>query len=87
MKKEINKNKLKVRVITLGELLWEGEALSLSAENTTGPFDVLPQHANLISILKDSPIVIKTDDDEISFSFSRSLLFAKENEVKVYADI
>lgn len=81
------KNRLKVRVITLGEVLWEGEAVSLSAENTTGPFDILPQHANFITILKGSPILIKTDDDEKSFTFSRSLLFAKENDVKVYADI
>lgn len=84
---EEKKNKLNVRVITLGEVLWEGEAVSLSAENTTGPFDILPQHANFITILKGSPIVIKTKDGEKSFSFSRSLLFAKENEVKVYADI
>lgn len=87
MQKEKN-IKLNVRVITLGEVLWEGEAESISAENTTGPFDVLPQHANFITILKESPIVIKTfKDGDKSFTFSRSLLFAKNNEVKIFADI
>ncbi len=78
---------LNVRIITLGKVLWEGEAEVVSAENTTGYFDILPYHANFITILKDSPIVIKTKDDKEEFTFPRSLLYAKDNNIKVYAGV
>ncbi|MGM0482277.1 MAG: hypothetical protein ACQEP6_00215 [Patescibacteria group bacterium] len=86
--KEKDQTLLSVRIISLGEVVWEGYAQSISAENTSGPFDVLPQHANFITILKDTPIVVKTESkEEKKFTFPRSLLYAKENEIKIYANV
>ncbi|MGM0628951.1 MAG: hypothetical protein ACQESA_00810 [Patescibacteria group bacterium] len=85
---EKNQDLLNVRIISLGEVVWEGYALSISAENTNGVFDILPQHANFITILKDTPIVVKTESKtQKEFTFPRSLLYAKENEVKIYANV
>ena len=81
------KNILSVRIISLGEVIWEGQAVSISAVNTTGPFDILPQHANFISILIDNPITLKTETETKKFKFSRSLLYAKDNSIKIYAEI
>ncbi len=82
-KKEV----LFVRILALGEVIWEGEANSLSAENMEGSFDILPQHANFISILTDAPIVVRTDDEEKSFSFKRALLYANKKKIKVYVGV
>ncbi|MFP4539355.1 MAG: F0F1 ATP synthase subunit epsilon [Candidatus Paceibacterota bacterium] len=78
---------LNVRIISLGEVLWEGSAKAISAENTTGFFDILPQHANFITILKDSPITVHTDNKKEEFSFPRSVLYAENNQVKIYAGV
>lgn len=86
----MNKNKdsfLDVKIIALGEIIWKGKAKSVSAENTTGVFDILPQHVNFISILKETPIVIQTEKEKKEFSLSRSLIYAKENIVKIYTGI
>lgn len=85
--KKKRKDVLNVRIITLGKVLWEGEADAVSAENTTGKFDILPYHANFITILKDSPIVIKKEEGKEEFSFPRSLLYAKDNSIKIYAGV
>ena len=33
-------------------LLFQGEVMAVSSFNDKGPFDILPQHANFISIIK-----------------------------------
>lgn len=78
---------LSVRIITLGELIWEGEAESITAENTTGIFDILPRHANFITILKQAPIKIQTKKEEKEFVFPRALLYANNNTIKIYAGV
>lgn len=78
---------LKVRIIALGEVIWEGQAKTVSAENTNGYFDILPEHANFITILKQSPIVIQTENEKKEFTFPRSLLYAGDNIIKIYTGI
>src|ERR1700710_757530 len=39
---------------------YDGLAFSLSAENETGPFDILPRHHNFISLLLPCDIVVRT---------------------------
>src|ERR1700733_3690602 len=39
---------------------YDGPAFSLSAENTTGPFDILPKHHNFISLLTPCDLNIRT---------------------------
>ena len=85
--KKKKKDVLNVRIITLGKVLWEGEAETVSADNTSGNFDILPYHANFITILKESPIVINTKEGRKEFSFPRSLLYAKDNSIKIYAGV
>jgi F0F1-type ATP synthase epsilon subunit len=88
----MNENKssvptLNVKIIALGEIIWNGEAKSITAENTSGVFDILPEHTNFISILKETPITIQTENEKKEFSFPRSLLYAKANMIKIYTGI
>lgn len=45
--------KLFLKIITRQGVVFDGEVESLSSKNTQGPFDVLRQHAQFISIIKD----------------------------------
>jgi F0F1-type ATP synthase epsilon subunit len=79
---------LTVRVSKATELLWEGTARHLSTKNLEGPLDVLPMHANFITLLKDVPIHITTTEDEIkTFTFELAVLSVRDNVVRIYADI
>src|ERR1051325_2061123 len=51
-------DRLHVKVQTPEKVLWEGEADAVTSRNSAGVFDILPEHANFISMLEAVPIEI-----------------------------
>ena len=80
-------NELLVKVESPDKVLWEGHASAVSATNSIGPFDILPDHANMITLLSDSPITIVTADGEKFFKFAKAVLSVHHNTVSIYTDI
>lgn len=78
---------LKVSVKSTTEILWEGEANSVSSKNTQGTFDVLPFHSNFISVVENHPIVIRIKKEKKEFNFPFSVLYAHSNTVEIYTDL
>lgn len=78
---------LHVRINSPQELLWEGEAEWVSSENSQGPFDILPFHANFISIIENKAIKIKTRQRAIEYTFPHSVIYAHSNKVFIYTNI
>ena len=76
-----------VRLQTPESLVWEGQALSLSSTNSAGRFDILPQHANMITIIEKQPIEIVTLNGNRKFLFDKAVLAVKDNTVFIYANI
>ncbi len=65
-----------------------GQAFSISAENTTGPFDILPKHHNFISLLSPCDLAIrsvKAGDQKISIS--GGIMHVKADSVTVFLDV
>lgn len=66
-------------------LLWEGKAYAVSARNTQGEFDILPQHANFITMLKNQPIRISKEDGSMqTFKLTQAVLYVQNNTVNIY---
>lgn len=68
-------------------VLWEGEAASITAENTKGVFDILPGHANFISIVSEKPILIRGGGEDRTFQFASSILSVKNGAVSIYSNV
>lgn len=67
---------------------YDGEAFSISAENATGPFDILPKHHNFISLLQPCDVTIRTTGhDERVIRISGGLMHVKADQVIVFLDI
>ena len=79
--------KLKIKVSTPTEILYEGEADSVSSVNSQGKFDILPLHANFVTLVKGEPINVKLDKREKQFSFKNAIIHTSENLVRVYAEV
>lgn len=79
--------KLYVSIKSVDKAIWEGEAEWVSSENSHGPFDILPMHANFISIVEGKPIRIKTTQKVEEFSFEHSIIYAHENKVSIYTNL
>lgn len=67
---------------------YDGQAFSLSAENATGPFDVLPHHHNFISLLSPCEVVIRTvEQGDQRIRISSGLLHVKSDRAIVFLDV
>jgi F0F1-type ATP synthase epsilon subunit len=68
---------------------YEGDAISLSAFNTVGPFDVLPGHADFFSMLVPCEVSIDngSDKDPITFEIRNGILTVRDDEVMLFANI
>jgi len=76
-----------VRITQATDLLWEGDAFSVSSKNVDGPFDVLPLHANFVTLLTDVPITVhQFDGTKKTYTFKQSVMHVEDNVVKIYAD-
>jgi len=78
---------LSVQVMNPNEILWEGEAKSVSSKNNFGPFDLLPEHANFITLVKKEVIIIRGKEEEKTFSFDSAVIYIHKNKVLIFAQI
>jgi F0F1-type ATP synthase epsilon subunit len=78
---------LKVRVNSPEKIIWEGEAEWVSSQNSQGPFDILPMHANFVSIIENQPIRMKTAQKVEEYKFDHSVIYAHDNQVYIYTNI
>lgn len=52
-------NTLKVKILSPTQTIYDGEALSVSSTNSTGKFDILPYHANFITLIQKNPVILR----------------------------
>ena len=79
---------LKVKIISPKDNIFEDFALSVSSINSAGNFDILPHHANFITIVKNVPIIIRRANKEnVNFQFPLAIVYASQNQVNIYTDI
>ncbi len=71
------------------EVVWEGEAISVSAENSTGKFDILSEHANFVTFVRpNSKILIRAvDKGPLVFSYKDAVIAVKSGKVDVYSGL
>jgi F0F1-type ATP synthase epsilon subunit len=79
---------MKVKVYAPFKVYYDAMAASLTASNKIGPFDVLPQHHNFISLLEDGDIVVRTEGKEdFKMPIKRGIMHVKADYVRVFLDI
>ena len=78
---------LEVKIQTPEEVIWEGRAEAVSSQNRAGLFDILPEHANIITLIENRPIEVVTASGSHTYNFEKAVIFAQDNKVSIYADI
>lgn len=84
---EVRDNYFYVKIFSPFEVYFEGEVSAVSAINETGPFDVLKDHANFISILPAGSVKILTRFGKREVEISRGILRASNNRVTLFANV
>ncbi len=83
----LNEKNFTVRINSPSELVWEGVAVSVSSKNSAGSFDILPEHANFITMIQNEEIIIRTLNKEHSFVYKHAVLSVYAGNVTIYADV
>jgi F0F1-type ATP synthase epsilon subunit len=76
-----------VKVYAPFQIYFEGDAVSLTAENETGPFDILPHHHNFLCMLVPCNLIIQTPDETKTIKIARALMHVKGEKVTVFVDV
>lgn len=66
------------------EVFYEGKVETVSSQNKLGKFDILPRHANFITLIFDSLSMITPEKKKINYQFERGILEVSENKVNVF---
>lgn len=81
-------NVLAVKVYSPFRTYYDDVAVSLSAINKTGPFDILPQHHNFISLLDSCDVVIaRPGGDTQRIKIAGGILHVRSNRATVMLDV
>ena len=79
--------KLLVTVRDRNMLMFQGQVEAVSSFNDMGPFDILPRHANFISLIKEAVILYVSEKEEKRIEITSGIIKVKENNVEVYLGI
>lgn len=86
-KKPIVKDTISVIIRNRKGIVLEEEVKAVTSFNEKGVFDVLPEHANFISIIKDNLTIHKKGGEKKEIKINQGILKVYENEINIYLDI
>lgn len=80
-------DELYLKVFSPEKVFFEGEVKSLTSINEDGKFDVLGEHANFISIIRDTLIISHKNGEKQEIKIDGGVIKVHENRVSVYLGI
>ena len=83
-----NKPTMAVKVYAPFQVYFEGEAHSVTAENATGPFDILPRHHNFLCMLVPCNLIVRpAEGEQKTIKIHRALMHVQADSVVVFMDV
>lgn len=76
-----------VKVYSPYKVYFDETAYSISGENATGPFDILPHHHNFITLLKAGELILRTPTGQPKIKISSGVMHVKADQVTVFLDV
>jgi F0F1-type ATP synthase epsilon subunit len=83
LRRYMDSSRLKVILRNAETILFQGEVTSISSTNEKGPFDILGQHENFISLISKSLLLHLPDGTPKDFPVTDGILRVKKNEVLI----
>lgn len=69
------------------KIYFDDKAFSISAENATGPFDILPKHHNFVSLLSACELNVRAPNGDRRIRISGGLMHVQADKVRVFLDV
>ncbi len=87
-KEELDSHAIHVKVYSPYQTYFDDTAQSVSAENDTGPFDILPKHHNFMTLVNACEVTIRIEGGQDKrIRISRGVLHVHSNKVTLFLDV
>jgi hypothetical protein len=80
-------DKIHVMIRNRRQVIFNDDIKALTSKNDTGVFDILPEHSNFISVLKDEITLHKLDGTKQIIPLKNGIIKVKDTGVKCYIDL
>jgi F0F1-type ATP synthase epsilon subunit len=88
MKSTSNSLILHVKIYSPFVIYFDGNALSVSAVNAMGAFDILPQHHRFLTLLNKCDVIVRLPNGEIKkIPINGGVMRVKDDQTTVFLDI
>ena len=78
---------MKIEIITPDKKIFEGDIKSIRVPGKKGSFQVLKDHAPIISTLENGPVfIVDQVEKEIKFNISKGVIEVKQNKIILLAE-
>jgi F-type H+-transporting ATPase subunit epsilon len=74
---------MKVKIISPEKVIYEGESTLLQLPGIDGLFEILNNHAPIISVLDKGTIRLVTKDNELSFDIKSGVVECSSNNIQI----
>ena len=75
-----------LEILTPDKKVFEGEVTAVTVPGTMGSFQILRDHAPIISTLEDGPVIIKSKTEEQIFNIKGGVVEVLKNKIIVLAE-
>ncbi|TJZ61816.1 ATP synthase F1 subunit epsilon [Sphingobacterium olei] len=77
---------MKLTIITPDRLAYEGEVTAVTVPGSAGSFQILKDHAAIVSTLDDGKVIVKKGNDEQVIIIKGGVVEVKDNNIIVLAE-
>ena len=77
---------MKLTIITPDKLAYEGDVTAVTVPGSAGSFQILKDHAPIVSTLEDGKVIIQGSEGQIVFVIKGGVVEAKDNNITVLAE-
>ena len=78
---------MKLEIYTPDQTVFEGDIKSITVPGTSGSFEILKDHAPIISTLDNGKVIVRTSDNQANtFQIKGGVVEVIQNKVIVLAD-
>lgn len=84
---DLDASTVNIKIYSPFKTYFDGPATSISAENETGPFDILPRHHNFMTLLNPGDIVVRNKETEHKYRIARGVMHVKNNGIIIFLDV
>lgn len=87
LKDQSGKPLMRVKVYGPFKNYFDEPAYSISAENHTGQFDVLPRHHNFMTLVSPCEMKITAPSGDRTIRINRAVMHVKADQIVVFLDV